>query len=176
MLFWQSAVSYQCEVLEGIALAIIQNSPEPHAEQLHCHCCEGRYPGVCLQFNMCTIALYLCLTWLHCACILQCTRIQSINSIQSIDLRFLSLGLIRGSGQCMHVCIAHMLLSILNICFDSGASSLHSRSETQKCLWTATTHLYIGRCFRKYTRKPCPGGSHVWQGQETGDTLALSNP
>lgn len=48
----QCVVSYQCEVLEGIALAIIQDSPEPHAEQLHCYSCEGCYSVVCLQHKL----------------------------------------------------------------------------------------------------------------------------
>ena len=39
----------QSEVLEGTALAIVQNCPEPHAQDVHCHCGEGRDPGVSLQ-------------------------------------------------------------------------------------------------------------------------------
>ncbi len=48
----QCVVSYQCEVLEGIAFAIIQDSPEPHAKQLHCYSCEGCYSVVCLQHKL----------------------------------------------------------------------------------------------------------------------------
>ncbi len=54
------ALSYQCEVLEGIALAIIQDSPKPHAKQLNCYCCEGRYSVVCLQCKLCTMTLFVC--------------------------------------------------------------------------------------------------------------------
>ena len=41
--------AYQGEVFQGVAFAVIQDCPEPHAEDVQCHCARGRNVGVGLQ-------------------------------------------------------------------------------------------------------------------------------
>lgn len=41
--------AHQGEILKSAALAAVQGCPEPHAQDVHCHCCEGCYSRVGLQ-------------------------------------------------------------------------------------------------------------------------------